>query len=95
MSRGLGGELSPGEFYDPVYDALLDSFGYSVMLRVCVALEGRSNQTFDWRMALSSAEPTADNEWLLENYWDAGRPLDAFALPIALRSALNSWRLLT
>lgn len=97
MSRGLGSELAPGEFYDPVYDALLDSFGYSVMLRVCVDIEMGMGMPvpFDWRIALDWGDPVQDNEALLRTYWDARDPIDSVAAPVALRSALNSWRLLT
>lgn len=80
----------------PVHNAVLDSFGYSVMLRVCVGVEMSYDPGVVWRTALQAQDPAADNEYLLNTHWDNRLwPVDGLAVTVALRSALNAWRLLS
>lgn len=72
--------------YNPMMNAILDAFGYSILMRV-LAQAGVS-----WEQAGLKKKPHKDVDTLLEMYWDNFIPPNVGAVTIATRCTLNMWK---
>jgi hypothetical protein len=77
---------------DSVQNALLDAFGYSVIMRVMSELEKGELNLITWGQHDKTKAPRKDIEKLISLYWQMAHAADQAANTIALRAAINMYR---